>query len=429
VSTTPVTAASRKEVIHAGRGEMLHLRLRSFAFDLFLVVYSVLCLRYLWGLWAGRPPFAYAGSTAILIAGILTLIWRVSGASIGARLLGLVLVSGPQETPARATPGGRFRRGLLWPVSVLPLGAGVWGPILAGGSLGLHDRASGTRWMRAQEFDLRQARAAARGEVPLPVKRRPWYSNPTTGAAVVILALTYLTGWYVTQVDLVKLVTRAGSSASIFSALVHPNWAIWEPCARAMLETIYLALMATTIAVPIAFLVSFLGARNLMSGSPTRVAIYYFVRTTLNISRSIEPIVWAIIFAVWVGIGPFAGVLALAIQSVAGLGKLYSEQIESIDRGPLEAISATGANAAQVIAYGVVPQILPPYLAFTMYRWDINVRMATIIGFVGGGGIGALLIQYQGLLRWQSVGLILWMITVVVWVMDLASAKLRERLT
>ena len=152
------------------------------------------------------------------------------------------------------------------------------------------------------------------------------------------------------------------------------------------------------------------------------------MRTIATIFRSIEAIVWAIIFSVWVGIGPFAGMMALMIHSVASLTKLYSEQIENIDPGPVEAIKATGASTLQTWIFAVVPQIISPYLAFTIYRWDINVRMATIVGFVGGGGIGLLLLQQQQLLRWQNVGMIIWLIAIVVWIMDMVSAKVRERL-
>jgi phosphonate transport system permease protein len=165
-----------------------------------------------------------------------------------------------------------------------------------------------------------------------------------------------------------------------------------------------------------------------MSGHRGTVILYFVVRGFLNIVRSIEPLIWAIIFAVWVSIGPFAGVLALGMHSIAALGKLYSEQVESIDPGPIEAIRATGANALQTIIYAVVPQIVPPYLAFTIYRWDINVRMSTVIGMVGGGGIGFLLIQWVNLLRYKQAGVAVWAITVVVWVMDYVSGVVRERI-
>jgi phosphonate ABC transporter permease subunit PhnE len=161
---------------------------------------------------------------------------------------------------------------------------------------------------------------------------------------------------------------------------------------------------------------------------PAGLILYYLTRTILNALRSIEPLIMAIVFAIWVGIGPFAGVLALTLHSIAALGKLYSEQVESIDAGPIEAITATGANRLQVITYGVVPQIVPPYIAFTIYRWDINVRMSTIIGFVGGGGIGMLISQWINLLQYRQAGVAMLAIAIVVATLDYASARLREKI-
>ncbi len=161
---------------------------------------------------------------------------------------------------------------------------------------------------------------------------------------------------------------------------------------------------------------------------PLGMVLYYSSRTVLNALRAIEPLIMAIVFAIWVGIGPFAGVLALTLHSIAALGKLYSEQVESIDPGPIEAIQATGANQLQTIVYGVIPQIVPPYIAFTIYRWDINVRMSTIIGFVGGGGIGFVLQQWINLLRYQQAGVAMLAIAIVVATLDFASARLREEI-
>lgn len=155
--------------------------------------------------------------------------------------------------------------------------------------------------------------------------------------------------------------------------------------------------------------------------------LYNITRNVLNALRSIEPLIMGLIFVVWVGIGPFAGVLALTLHSIASLGKLYSEQIETIDAGPIEALKSTGANQLQTIIYAVVPQIVPPYIAFTMYRWDINVRMSTIIGFVGGGGIGLLLNQQINLLRYRDAGVAVLAIALVVSILDYASAKIREQ--
>ena len=195
-----------------------------------------------------------------------------------------------------------------------------------------------------------------------------------------------------------------------------------------MLETVMLALMATTFGVFGAVPFSFLAARNLMSGRRGAMVIYFVVRTIFNLVRSIEPLIWAIIFAVWVGIGPFAGVLALGMHSVAALGKLYSEQVESIDPGPVEAITATGANVLQTVIYGIVPQIVPPYIAFTIYRWDINVRMSMVIGMVGGGGIGFILYQWVNLTRYRQAAVAVWCIAIVVWVMDVVSGIVREKI-
>ncbi|MEM7031457.1 MAG: ABC transporter permease subunit [Chloroflexota bacterium] len=161
----------------------------------------------------------------------------------------------------------------------------------------------------------------------------------------------------------------------------------------------------------------------------TGTFVYYAVRTILNVLRAIEPLIMAIVFVVWVGIGPFAGVLALTLHTIAALGKLYSEQVENISQGPIEALTATGANRLQTIIYAVIPQIVPPYIAFTIYRWDINVRMSTIIGFAGGGGIGFLLQQNLNLLKYRQASVQMIAIAIVVASLDYVSAKIRERIT
>jgi phosphonate ABC transporter permease subunit PhnE len=157
------------------------------------------------------------------------------------------------------------------------------------------------------------------------------------------------------------------------------------------------------------------------------MVIYSITRTIMNIVRSIEPLIWAIIGTIWVGLGPFAGTIALTLHTIAALGKLYSESIESIDPGPIEALQATGANRLQTIVYAVVPQILPPFISFTIYRWDINVRMSTIIGAVGGGGIGFILIQWIRQFQYDAAGIAVWLITITVATLDYVSSNIRER--
>jgi phosphonate ABC transporter permease subunit PhnE len=155
---------------------------------------------------------------------------------------------------------------------------------------------------------------------------------------------------------------------------------------------------------------------------------YTIMRSILNILRAVEPLIMAVVFVVWVGLGPFAGIMALTLHSIAALGKLFSEQVEGIDDGPVEAILATGASRLQMVVYAVIPQIVPPFTAFALYRWDINVRMSTIIGFVGGGGIGFLLAQNIRLLRYRQASTMMLAIAIVVATLDYASSKIRSRI-
>jgi len=267
-----------------------------------------------------------------------------------------------------------------------------------------------------------------KGFLPKKMIKRKWYKTLWGWEVFIILLITLVVGWHIVEVNPVKLIAKFKNSKVIISQLFNPNFDNLLKMLSALAETIYLALLATVFAIPLAFVFSFLAARNLMPKTAIGNTVYIVIRTVATIVRSIEALVWAIIFSVWVGIGPFAGMLALLFHSMAALTKLYSEQIENIDSGPIEAMKSTGANTLQVWIYAVIPQIISPYLAFTMYRWDINVRMATIVGFVGGGGIGLALKQEQQLLHWRNVGLIMWLIALVVWIMDMVSGKVREKL-
>lgn len=237
-------------------------------------------------------------------------------------------------------------------------------------------------------------------------------------------------GWIITEISPIEFLSGQGlqGAGRIFGALLTPEFDVIGEALSAMVVTIFTAFMATVVAVPLSFVLSFPAARNAMGNSLTARSVYYVLRAFLNIMRSMEPIIWAIIFSVWVGIGPFAGMLALVVHTIASLTKQYSEQIEDVDEGPIEAISATGARRLQVLWFAIVPQCVIPFLSFTIYRWDINVRMATIIGFVGGGGIGTLLTQYQGLARYHEVGTLIILITAVVWTLDVVSSRVREAL-
>lgn len=255
-----------------------------------------------------------------------------------------------------------------------------------------------------------------------------WYKSLWGQQAAVTTLVTLVVGLNVTEASLVALLDkeRIASASRLLGELFNPGWNILPSVVVHMVQTVYMAFVATLIAVPIAFVISFLAAKNIMGTTGPGMAVYTALRVLLNITRSIEPIVWAIIFALWVGFGPFAGMLALMIQSISSLAKQYSEYVEGVDEGPIEGIRSTGATTLQTVWFAIVPQVTLPYISYTIYRWDTNVRMATIIGFVGGGGIGKLLIEYQLQGAWREVGCILLVIAAVVWIMDAFSAYVRE---
>jgi phosphonate transport system permease protein len=199
---------------------------------------------------------------------------------------------------------------------------------------------------------------------------------------------------------------------------------------QAIFVTIFMALLSTSIATVVAAPLSFLAASNITRHGPVGTTMYYLTRSFFNIIRSYDPLVMATVFAFWLGFGPFPGTLALTVVTIASLGKLFSEAVEGIDHGPIEALQATGSNRWQVVKYAVIPQIVPDFISFIIYHWDINVRISTIIGFVGGGGIGYYLSQQiNSMIGYHKAGTAIWAIVIVVWAMDFLSSEVRKRLT
>ncbi len=276
----------------------------------------------------------------------------------------------------------------------------------------------------------------ARGmPVPRELQRSPlsdWRRLLLVATTLVVLSV----GFRITNLDL----SRANPEYSVQVIRQLFNWdfriltpqndfeTFWDTAGGLMIVTIFLGVMATAFSIVVALPLSFLGARNVMSGNPIAVAVYIGVRLLFTIVRSIDVLIVVIVCAVLLGIGNAAGVIGLAFHNIGVLGKLYSEAIEGIDPGPLEAITATGANRLQVIWTAVIPQIVNPYISFTIYRLDTNVRLAPILGLVGGGGIGILLFQSINLLQYGAAGLIIFMIVITVAAMDFASAQIRRRL-
>jgi phosphonate transport system permease protein len=337
------------------------------------------------------------GGFVVLLAIAAAVAWGALGTSVGRKLVEFL-----NDTPSKAREGeARTRR------------------------VRLEDRG-------ASLGDSVRARPHGRtGPQPMGASmpsRLPWYRTLWGWSLVAAMVVTLAAATVITRVDFSRLVQSLPDAAKIMRRLVHPDPSILGEVVLLTLVTIFMGLMATLLAIPVAALLSFLAARNLARG-PVGSLLYTVVRAAASIVRSIEPIIWAIVFVIWVRPGPFPGVLALFVCSIADLVKLYSEQLESIDPGPSEAITAVGGRRLQVLLYSVVPQIINPYLSFTLYRWDINVRMGTVIGMVGGGGIGMLLMQYVRVNEWEEVGMCLLAIIAVVWSIDTLSARLRERLS
>jgi phosphonate transport system permease protein len=206
--------------------------------------------------------------------------------------------------------------------------------------------------------------------------------------------------------------------------MLPPNWAFFERLVKPVVETIQIALWGTLLAVLLALPLCFLAARNL---SPNLV-VFHAMRQVLNALRGINEIIFALIFVAAVGLGPFSGVLALAIHGAGMLGKFFAEAVEEIDAGPVEALRATGAGPALVVIYGVLPQVIPSWIASTLYRFEVNLRAATILGMVGAGGIGFELMSSLKLFQYQDTAVCVLVILAMVMSADYLSSKLRARI-
>jgi len=230
-----------------------------------------------------------------------------------------------------------------------------------------------------------------------------------------------------TEVDgeMVPLRERTGDEGLLRPDFSNRTMGVLVPV---MIETIEIALLGTLIAIVFAFPLSFLAARNIVGTSPGGLAIYGIVRFLFNFLSAIPALVVAMIFTVIVGVGPAAGVLALGFHSIGMLGRLFAEALENVDKGPIEALQATGASGVQTVLYGVIPQIGPLFLAYSIYRWDINVRMSMILGFVGAGGVGVFLNQNISLFHYEKVSTSFILILITVTLIDLGSSWLQRKI-
>ena len=259
---------------------------------------------------------------------------------------------------------------------------------------------------------------------------RPFWNGLRVAFYAILGLLVFIYCWNLSEINLGNLFSPGSNFGLLIKDFVTIDLSpdVLQPTIQQLIVTIFQAFLATTLGALVALPFSFLAARNLTSRSRLSVWIYYLTRAVFNVLRSIEALLYVVIFIFWVGIGPFAGMLALAVTSFALIGKLFSEAIENIETGPIEAVNATGANRLQMIVYAILPQITPPFVSYLIYQWDINIRMATIIGFAGGGGIGLTLTTFFGSLEYHKAGTVVAFIVIIVALMDFASAKLRQTL-
>ena len=208
----------------------------------------------------------------------------------------------------------------------------------------------------------------------------------------------------------------------IWTRATPPRWSYITQLGRPIWDTLNIATMGTMIALCLAVPVAFLAARNT---TPSRFFIRPVALLIIVSTRSINALIWALLLIAIIGPGVFAGVVAIAIRSIGFCAKLLYEAIEEIDETQVEAITATGASRWQVMAYGIVPQVLPALAGIAVFRWDINIRESTVLGLVGAGGIGLQLSASLNVLAWPQVSLILVVILAAVVISEWVSAKVR----
>lgn len=241
------------------------------------------------------------------------------------------------------------------------------------------------------------------------------------------LCIVAVATWSVSNLDLpwFYFLDAHIQALDLITRMLPPDVAFWQTLGRPLIETIHIATLGTIFTLVIAFPVAFLSARNTTFNNLT----WFIGRFILVTSRSVNTVVWGLFFVAVFGPGPLAGVWAIAFRSIGFMGKLVAEAIEEIDEGVVEAIEATGASRLQVLWYGILPQVLPVIYGTAVYRWDINIRESTVLGFVGAGGIGILLYSSINQFQWQEVSLILLSVFGVVMVSEFISALVRQRIT
>ncbi|MBI5256602.1 MAG: phosphonate ABC transporter, permease protein PhnE [Burkholderiales bacterium] len=238
------------------------------------------------------------------------------------------------------------------------------------------------------------------------------------------LLLAVLAGsWQGADMRPLDLWRDAGNMAQYARGFLPPDFHEWRHYLAELVVTLQIALWGTVLALLGSVPLALLAASNL-----TPWWVHQPVRRLLDACRAINEMVFALLFVVAVGLGPFAGVLALWVHTTGTLAKLFSEAVEAIDPQPVEGLRATGAHPLAEVLYGVIPQVLPLWISYTLYRFEANVRSASVVGMVGAGGIGMVLWDVIRGFQYGQTAAVLLMLVVSVAVIDLVSARLRKHL-
>jgi phosphonate transport system permease protein len=262
---------------------------------------------------------------------------------------------------------------------------------------------------------MKLATAAVAGSFPLPPKRS------LTGAfAWAALAGLLVWSWQGAEMKPGDLLLHAGNMGTFARDFFPPDFREWRIYLDEMLITLHIAVWGTALGVVCAIPFGLLSSSNLVPRW-----VYQPVRRVMDACRAINEMVFAMLFIVAVGLGPFAGVLALWIHTTGTLAKLYSEAVEAIDPRPVEGVRGTGAHVLEEILYGVIPQVLPLWISFSLYRFESNVRSASVVGMVGAGGIGVVLYEVIRSFQYAQTCAVLIILIVFVSVIDLLSARIR----
>jgi phosphonate transport system permease protein len=272
--------------------------------------------------------------------------------------------------------------------------------------------------VNAHATPLPSAQALARVDARAAAERPGWL----TWAAWCVAALVLAWAWRGAEIRPLDLVRDSANIGTYASEFFPPDFRDWRIYAREMVVTVHIALWGTLLAVVAAVPMGLLSSANI---APPWV--YQPVRRLMDACRAINEMVFAMLFIVAVGLGPFAGVLALAVHTTGTLAKLFSEAVEAIDPRPVEGIRATGAHKLVEVLYGVLPQVMPLWLSFTLYRFESNVRSASVVGMVGAGGIGVVLFEVIRGFQYAQTCAVLLILVVSVSLIDLLSAWLRRR--